>query len=102
MLLGETGFVPGQDTRRTYTVAFDPSDLDASWQDSGGCPIFRAMRRAGVPVAWVGPREFLTQHGLVRFTPELQEISDRLSLTNLLPRRYARLLMWGREFKVTV
>jgi len=108
MLLDDKGFVPGHKTKRTYRVAFDPSDLDKPYHDGRGCPLYMAMTRAGVPVEVVGPTCLLVGGNAVEFSPDLKRISARLSNSEFwflalgVRRRYARWSLWGREFEVTV
>jgi len=113
MLLDDKGFVPGHTTKRTYRVAFDSSDLGKCYHKSTGCPIYSALERAGVPVESVGRDSFLVYESVgdrkitissVKFTADLQKISNFLLATDLLfpLRRYARWFLRGREFEVTV
>lgn len=79
-----------------YIIEFNKHDLEGRYMDNADCPIHRAMRRAGVPVKYVGGYEFSTTDGeFHRFDAELQAAANVLSNS-----KADRSKLLGRQFSV--
>ena len=109
MLVDNETFVPGQVVNRakSVTIKFTKENLARDWTNAHGCPIFCALKDAGVPVSFVKPWYWVstgvsgakTVHG---FSRELQTASDLLCSTHSSWFRNAirRWKLEGKEFVV--
>ena len=62
-----------------YECELTEGDLEGSYLNPMGCPLFLSMVRSGVPVFSVGGTEFLTtDRNMHTFTHRLQQLADKL------------------------
>jgi hypothetical protein len=102
MLVDKEAFVPGHAPARTATLKFTKRVLQMDYRYGQSCPIYHALRKAGVSVSSVGvwhwhDRVFNTH----RFGRDLQRVSWILAQTNsawLRPLR--QLLLRDKELIV--
>lgn len=94
--------------RKQFT--FKKSDLEKSFVDPSGCPIYTAMKRSGIPVFTVGPVSWsdVDKEGMpnndIKLTPSLMKASSILALAHRsknIWRLKNKAALAGRSFKVT-
>lgn len=106
MLIDKESFPAGakEGVVQTHTLRFTREDLRASFFQVRDCPIYRAMRRAGVPVDHVGRRCFTLADGReIEFPHDLEEVSWFLCQTeDSLFRGFRRRWLVNSEYTVSI
>jgi len=82
-------------------ITFTKSDLKKKYGDIYGCPIYSAMKRAGIPIDHVGGT-FWSQIGFDThdFSKVLTKVSTFLAKTSLPSRVKARQKLIGKSFRI--
>ena len=107
MLVGKETFVPGKTESRPQevTIKFTRDNLVHRFTNIRGCPIFHALKDAGIKVDHVQVAWYIDgQNNTIRFSRELYRASIILSQTDDGPfgQLWRRWKLQGKEFAVQV